>query len=218
MGEGGVDFSATRERRADAAAIAEKKEELAKASKELNDVLESFPEPAGSPARAGLSWIKNPMSRSKLYTLSNRPIKGVYDTVAQLRPGRKPVGLWIARGDDWITHLSAGYVDPRLTDATHVYEVNIKSASSDLQKSGGILILKNEDEVTEFTKRYGMTIAGNEPAINWPEVAKRYDGIALLEDASYAQTGWRWGWDLESICVWRSTAIESLSTFAVKQQ
>lgn len=81
-----------------------------------------------------------------------------------------------------------------------------------------ILYLRSVEDIDVFTSRYKVeeTRNGLYPSysINWPEVAKGYQGIII---APYQwdrrlewDTSWYNGWDCASGCVWDVEAIESV--------
>lgn len=132
----------------------------------------------------------------------------------------KPRGLWVSvEGDqDWREFcLSENFGSP---EKWTEYDVI-------LNRDAKVLWLRSATGLDEFTRRYGIsdgvTLYGSllhRSSIDWPTVAKEYQGIVIapyqwsrrMDDF----TGWYYGWDCASGCIWDASAIEKVVEVAKK--
>lgn len=137
---------------------------------------------------------------------------------------QKPNGLWVSiedfEGDQtWKTWCEAeGFEKEGLS---YCYQVKLKCPAKTLW-------LKTPQDIIDFGLKYAdkdpfsmnslLIEEGRGPCIywiKWPEIMKEYDALFIapyqwdcrLEDS----TGWYYGWDCASGCIWNIDIIQSLT-------
>lgn len=118
------------------------------------------------------------------------------------RIGSKPEGLWYAFGDAWLNWVRS--------EMPHWERTKFFRLDIDLSK---ILRLNHSGDLLSFTKKYRcISKVSSNYYIDWPKVAKEYDGIEI--DKYYYNhrydLDWYYGWDIESGCVWNYDCIKSI--------
>lgn len=86
-----------------------------------------------------------------------------------------------------------------------------------LAPNARILLLTGARDIDAFTRTYGKTLSlhsrGN--YIDWRKVAKKYQGIVIApyiwSRRLHDSTGWYYGWDCSSGCIWDAAAIASVA-------
>lgn len=127
--------------------------------------------------------------------------------VPQVQPGEKPVGLWYTCDDEWIRWLRSE-APKRAAEQRHRYEIEV-----DLRR---ICIIRSGDELDQFSKEYGVELVRYvdevDRLIDWPKVAKDFDGIEICPhlDDRHSTEFWYSGWDVASGCIWRARSVKSI--------
>lgn len=134
-----------------------------------------------------------------------------------LRPNKsdltlKPDGLWYGVDDSWYRWcLSESFGGI----GTYIYEIKLRPKTN-------ILFLDTKQKVLSFSKEYARTddifAKMNSTWIDWARVMADFDGIDVnpyFYDMRF-EFGlmWYYGWDVPSGCVWRGTAVKSVSLVA----
>lgn len=128
----------------------------------------------------------------------------------------KPSGLWVSvpGPDDWVKFCRNESFREEKLAVQHKVVLSAKSS---------ILFVENPKDIESFTEEYrcpaySPTYPGsrlNNWAIDWPRIAKRYDGI-IITPYQWAyrlnpNMMWYYGWDCASGCIWNlDAAIESM--------
>jgi len=113
---------------------------------------------------------------------------------------QKPAGMWYGCGDSWIDWLEREM--PHWLEASnYLYEIELGE---------GILKISTDEEFTQFEKEFLniKTMFGGH-AVNWPEVAKKYNGIEICP-YNYNRrfkSNWYYGWDVASGCIWNKKGV-----------
>lgn len=125
----------------------------------------------------------------------------------------KPKGLWVSvegNGDGWRAWcVSEGFGLSRLT---HVHDVTLAGDAR-------ILRLSTSEEIDAFTESWGIPmdygdISWPMTAIDWPRVARDYQGIIIAPYSGECRLSekctWYYGWDCASGCIWDAAAIDRI--------
>jgi hypothetical protein len=121
----------------------------------------------------------------------------------------KPSGFWVSVDgeDDWPSWCrSEGF---RTDSLEYAHTVTLKSDAH-------ILHLYRFSDLLQFTAEYVSDIGVKDytGAIDWGRVAQKYDGIIIApycwEARLDERTGWYYGWDCASGCIWNLDAIASV--------
>ena len=120
----------------------------------------------------------------------------------------KPRGFWVSvDGEhDWATWC----------EDEHFNEEGLANKTAfRLKWDSQVLIIRDMDQIMEFTDRFGIQYHEVLRGIKWKLVATIYDGIIItpyLWEGRYdMKTGWYYGWDCASGCVWNLDAIEKVA-------
>jgi hypothetical protein len=143
-----------------------------------------------------------PLSLDALIIKEQRRTESCYD---------KPRGFWVSvKGDDdWRSWTEAeGFGRGPLC-----YSVVLSDGAN-------VLHLQDADDIDSFTRRYstirrwGVNDRYADILIQWPVLAKEYDGIVISpycgERRLDRHTSWYYCWDCASGCIWNPRAIASL--------
>jgi GNAT superfamily N-acetyltransferase len=168
---------------------------------------------------------------------STRPVTSLDEHRPQRPFARKPSGLWWANGNSW-TDLVAS--NPRRSAAVGRKAVGDHSYEVHLGEELRLLRLESFDDLVDFSIRFAQPMphaaegffwqSGNkwryDPSqdpempkrmraflINWPEVAKLYDGIEIASyeanRAGRPEIDWLdIDWDVSSGCAWNTRHLE----------
>lgn len=146
------------------------------------------------------------------YSLS--PLGELRDRNLELSISDKPYGLWVSveGEDDWPSWCRSENF--RIEALATVSEIV-------LSEDDNLLRLASAQEIDWFTKEYRHPPPFSLPFpstryIDWPAVARRYDGIIIApyiwERGLHGGADWYYGWDCASGCIWRpSKAIASIT-------
>lgn len=150
---------------------------------------------------------------------SHKPLEDIYDCQQDLdfMGGRKPQGLWVTTEnteDDWMSWcLCENFpLGNFLNKVSLVPKANILY----IKTSKALVDFHGQYKVTSsFARRY--TGFPKHDAINWPAVAKKYDGIVIApyqwkHRLSTPVSEWYYSWDVASGCIWKSRAIKKVTT------
>jgi hypothetical protein len=123
----------------------------------------------------------------------------------------KPRGLWYGVGDSWLR-----WCESEQLDWIHHYTYALT-----LAPGANILRLKSLADLTRFQNKYGFHHPGmfedeKYTDIDWPRVAKDYDGIEIAPYIWRARFTmlWYYGWDVASGCIWNARAVKSFKRVA----
>lgn len=153
---------------------------------------------------------------TRLVHFSPSPL-GAIRSVDQLpEPHMKPKGLWVSvegDGNGWLDWCKAEHFE--LERWTHAHEITLRDGAL-------VLWLKGPYAIDDFTRKFKATpeyLKGQDfdhrgYYINWQAVAAEYPGIIIAPYCwprrLYDGTGWYYGWDCASGCIWDASAIESV--------
>lgn len=139
---------------------------------------------------------------------------GFRPQVGNQRTTYKPKGLWYGFGDSWMEWVKNEMPNRyEAYDHIHLIEVN----------QGALLSMGTMEELLSFTKKYSPT--HNRTAvrsdhfernmIDWDLVSQDYDGIEInpyvYEARMDERTNWYYPWDVASGCIWKKSAIRSVT-------
>jgi len=134
---------------------------------------------------------------------SKEPIEQVVPN-SQTEHSYKPNGLWISDEKDY--GWKQWCEDNNYPCGTIAYSINFIPNHK-------ILILRNLNDLKEFTYTYGYSYYGSS-RIDWVAVAKKYHGILITpyQSVNYSceEYQWYYGWDCASGCVWNPVSIQIL--------
>lgn len=147
-------------------------------------------------------------STQNLSHFSKHPTLHPYSVPQTGKRFGKPDGLWVSVDgpDDWPTWCrEEDYGD---IDAKHRFAIILASGSR-------ILHLSQPEHLWAFTRTFDANPEGKwHGEIDWAAMAARYQGIII---APYqwdcrldSRTGWYYGWDCASGCIWDASAIASV--------
>ena len=148
---------------------------------------------------------------------SGKPLSNVYSVQQEAHAESKPRGLWVSvlGEDDWPSWCrSEKFALESLEQCLEVV----------LAIPHNILILNSIQDIDEFHEQYNGPLypgATTSRAINWQRVAESFHGIIIapyqwgrrLDD----KTGWYYGWDCASGCIWDASAIASITPIEEKE-
>jgi hypothetical protein len=110
-------------------------------------------------------WMDG-ISPSLMITTSPDEISSIKDFSGSCTVAHKPRGIWYAEGSNWLDWLSVEMPN-WLNDCNYIYSL-VPKYSDGLNGSGGVLQLRTEEEIRDFSFRYGkLGPGGVEVAINW---------------------------------------------------
>lgn len=145
----------------------------------------------------------------KLTHYSVNRIPPIFDRV-QIGQSDKPSGLWVSDEDEygwaeWCVNNSPDFI------AEYRHEIT-------LADDANILYLRTPEDIDAFTECYrgdNLRQTGCIFFIDWPQVAREYDGIIITPyqwtRRLMPSTRWYYGWDCASGCIWAKKAIKSFS-------
>ena len=148
----------------------------------------------------------------------------VQSEMTRYNPFQKPRGLWYGIGTSWIDWVESEMPE---WEGKFIYKLEINEPF--------ILMLKNEEELNNFTVRFGrypekdeayhqyvkrayaseqLSIEQIGPAISidWLEVSLLYAGIEIspYQWDSRSNLHWYYPWDVASGCLWNKKAIKQI--------
>lgn len=138
--------------------------------------------------------------------LSPRLITKLYDTTGQETPGQglgwKPNGLWYSVDDDWERWCAAGM--PAWLHDKYRYAVDLGDSD--------ILMITTPEMFQAFHAIYTTPGRSGESTIDWPRLARAYDGIEIAPYFWQFRLGfdtwWYYSWDCASGCVWNVAHVK----------
>lgn len=184
------------------------------------------------------AWLPS-VSPDQMVTVTEKPIKKIRDTSRLCEIAEKPAGIWYSPGEEWINYLKWEF--EMLEEANYVYSLQPVYSQGGLESSGGVLHINSPVMLYEFHRRFGVpedperaaaydALIGRarklDPSIftdvNWPAVAKIWDGIEIsphqAEVARDIQVQWYVGWDIASGCIWRPAGVQNIQLLATRNQ
>lgn len=133
----------------------------------------------------------------------------------------KPRGLWISAGDGedgWRAWCESENFC--LESLAHSTEIS-------LTPDANILRLNDARGIDQLTREFGFVPdfyrgSGYERrAISWDKVAERYSGIIIApycwSRRLHERTGWYYGWDCASGCIWDAAAVQQLQPYEAER-
>jgi hypothetical protein len=180
----------------------------------VNSAPEKNEDPFGDLFGKKLDEWMDGISPSLMITTSPDEISSIKDFSGSCTVAHKPRGIWYSEGSNWLDWLSVempGWLD----DCNYIYSL-VPKYSDGLNGSGGVLQLRTEEEIRDFSFRYGkLGPGGVEVAIDWARVAQRFDGIEIIP-YQYGlrfdmRMPWYYGWDVGSGCIWHEGGVSQFS-------
>jgi hypothetical protein len=156
----------------------------------------------------------------ELYHYCSNPLENItprfYDNGRNTRRyASKPYGLWVSveqyeEDQTWKAWCEKEKFS--LEDLRYRYHIK-------LNENAKLLHLKTTDHIVNFSLEYQANdqedFEDYVSGIKWEEVVKLWDGIVIApynwECRLLPKTGWYYGWDCASGCVWNISMIESFS-------
>jgi len=149
----------------------------------------------GEPARIAAEDMRLVASATPLQTFELTRVK-------DQSQDSKPRGLWYACGLEWL-EWCAVEMPGWLGSYEHFYHLQLDDSR--------MLFLRSVSEILDFTHRYGTR---DEYRIDWPAVARDFDGIEICpyqwDLRRKHETSWYYPWDVASGCIWRPEAIADI--------
>lgn len=126
------------------------------------------------------------------------------------RGANKPVGLWLSvKGDsDWPAFCNGDY-PAGLRSQRHLVT---------LRADANVLVLDSHEAVVGLAARFpDPNNRSSNPrchdTIDWPAVAREYDGIVIPTHQSrvwrHMEASWYYAWDCACACIWNMAAVET---------
>jgi hypothetical protein len=151
------------------------------------------------------------LDKNKKYTMTDKE-KISIEAVSQ-KNDMKPKGLWYSCGPDWVEWVVSNM--PHWAKK-NIYEIGI---------GGNVLRISNSRELREFSNKYKTGIPGGLSTlhdlydnlyIDWPKVAKEYDGIEICPyiGACRMEMNWYYPWDVASGCLWNQAGLSNTKLIA----
>jgi hypothetical protein len=163
-------------------------------------------------------WMSGISPKLKITTSKNK-IDSIKDFSGACTVGHKPKGIWYSSGPIWLNWLKVE-MPGWLNESNYIYNL-VPKYSDGLYSRGGVLQLKTEQDIRDFSWRCAKLAPGGiEVAIDWAEVARRFDGIEIIpyqHGLRYDETmPWYYGWDVGSGCIWRESGVSEFSLLRKK--
>jgi len=148
---------------------------------------------------------------------SAHTIKMPLRDISQQHTGFKPNGMWFGYDHDWIEWMKAEMPE-WYRENKYLYKCNLK-------RNINVLHIKTLKQLEQFIDKYGIN--KKFMSINWPLVAKEYDGIMftnyhtirnkinrIIEDNStkFDRYIWYQTYDIDSMCIWKPSSVVSSLT------
>lgn len=129
----------------------------------------------------------------------------------------KPYGLWVSIESDSFGESNYNWKqwceaeDFRLDRLKYSYLVSLRDDAK-------IIILKTSKEIFDFTKKYPLESPGWDSELDtynldWIKMKEDYQGIIIApyqwECQLDMESGWYYGWDCSSGCIWDLNCIEN---------
>ncbi len=121
--------------------------------------------------------------------------------------GFKPRGLWYGIGTEWLDWIRS---EMPQWEKNNVFLVKLDDSK--------ILKINNKLDLITFSEKYGNNGDGHFNYekylyIDWPKVAKDYQGIEISEYLYSARYDvmWYYGWDVASGCIWGNGVIKNIN-------
>lgn len=181
------------------------------------------------------------MKPYKYYAFSEVPLQGnIKTTLSSQKKSHKPIGLWFAVGDKWLTFLKK-YMDFKRFEYNYLYEVELQldklyqitSLKHLLEFSQTFKEIYEDKKILSTTSRLGM----NDSIINidWVKITKHTNmsGILIPYDFKglykkygnkseyneyFKQLKWYKSWDIPSGAIWKSDGVKSIKLLYRKEQ
>lgn len=119
---------------------------------------------------------------------------------------RKPRGFWLSvdgSGEGWADWCKENDFD---SGWRYVYGVN-------LSRGANILMIEDVSGLDSFTEEYGVSMDRHHSTlIEWARVADDYQGV-IISPYQWGRrldgpaSGWYYGWDCASGCIWDADAV-----------
>lgn len=119
--------------------------------------------------------------------------------------------FWWGVGEEWRNWCEAESFS--LESLAYRYKIDLDESK--------LLILKTEESLDEFTKRYGThELHLRNYRINWPQVAKLYAGIEIspYHWSRRYDLLWYYTWDVASGCLWDPSIVRSIKLTQYQRQ
>jgi hypothetical protein len=123
----------------------------------------------------------------------------------------KPIGIWFAKGKDWINEFDNMYEFDKKSDP--VYQVNPNfQCYEDPPEPDKVLYIENEEQLVDFIVKYKFA-NDYDPAesfIRWDVVSKKYAGIYFAcrnQYPGWLMPSWFSALDINSGCCWRMSGF-----------
>ena len=124
-------------------------------------------------------------------------------------PFLKPIkgGLWFAKSCEWIKFVHTS-LSNREDEISYIYELDTRYLR--------IKKIRNISDLESFTQKYGIN-NGNMIYIDWPRVAKKYDGIEVHEINRAHRITYLWygSFDIHSGVIWNPKKLHMTLTHVV---
>lgn len=147
---------------------------------------------------------------------SRKPVGRVVDNVPEQASGWKPKGIWFGVKSSWV-----GWLEHEMPQwkGDYLYSLEIDTTKC--------LVIKDEVDLLDFTKKYGRTREGwpiqsdtelDHANIEWRLVAYQYSGIIIPQYFNRLRLDlmWYYPWDVASGCIWDVTCIKSVKQVPIR--
>jgi len=139
----------------------------------------------------------------RLIHYSREPLAVVRSVEQDVVQSRKPNGLWVsAEGDDDWKRWCSLDEDFRPENLLCESEVTVRPGAR-------VLTVQTVEELDAFNLSYSADYFGQGEAIDWREVARRWQGIVIApyQWERRLSLGWYYPWDCASGCFWDADAV-----------
>lgn len=127
----------------------------------------------------------------------------------------KPEGFWVSvpGEDDWPSWCNGEEFCLDSLAFAHRVTLNPDANILRIEDGEGLVRFHVKHRVeTDYERRNSDLYKRKHWPINWPDVAKRYDGLIIAPYQGWLRFDalWYYGWDCASGCIWNLDAIESV--------
>ncbi len=147
--------------------------------------------------------------RTRTHVASD-PLLSLRSCTVDQRVSAKPRGFWYSVDGGWEEWCASEM--PEWVQGMVRHSVDLDTSK--------ILVVEGEEALDAFDKKYSLGMESpyknnailDHCNIDWPRVAKEFDGIEIPEYAWGRRHTFMWyyGWDCASGCVWNTRAIRSI--------
>lgn len=150
----------------------------------------------------------------KLHHFSDVVVSSIEPRDQGVRATTKPQGFWVSdesAAQSWTAFCRSENYRAAFFERAHVVTLN---------RDHGMLVLSGQSDLLSFTEQYGEERPGPRQSIRWDKVSAIYTGILITPYVWECRldtpaSGWYYGWDCASGCIWDPSAVRSIELTAL---